>query len=215
MEEPQIVRKGEFAELLGVTAGRISQLIAEKKLRPPALVGEGRAARIVVPLARQQLKEALDPAQRFGLNGITTRLDAPPAPPRAPVVAIAPIADPAPIDDTVETKIKAEKLRQAQLMTSRLEEEDRARRGVYVEVAAVRAEMTRLVGDMLKIFEGWLPNLASDFVAEFKIPPRDALHRARKSFVRAREQASQAAAASAARQSKVVSDDETQPTSVQ
>ena len=212
MEEPQIVRKGEFAELLGVTAGRISQLIAEKKLRPPALVGEGRAARIVVPLARQQLKEALDPSQRFGLNGITTRLDAPPPRVEAP---IAPQVDLPPADDTVETKIKAEKLRQAQLMTSRLEEEDRARRGVYVEAASARAEITRVASDMLKVFEGALPDFASELAAKHQIPQRDALHLLRQAFRRVRERASQAAGAAAAQQPKAIAADEPQPTSVQ
>lgn len=215
MEEPQIVRKGEFAELLGVTAGRISQLIAEKKLRPPALVGEGRAARIVVPLARQQLKEALDPAQRFGLNGITTRLDAPPPRVETPIASIAPPAELPLADDTVETKIKAEKLRQAQLMTSRLEEEDRARRGRYVEADAARAEMARVGSGVLSIIEGDLSGLASRFAAEFKLPPLDALHCAKKWFAGVCERASQAAAASAARQPKTIADDEPQPTSMQ
>ena len=215
MEEPQIVRKGEFAELLGVTAGRISQLIAEKKLRPPALVGEGRAARIVVPLARQQLKEALDPAQRFGLNGITTRLDAPPPRVETPIASIAPPAELPLADDTVETKIKAEKLRQAQLMTSRLEEEDRARRGVYVEASAARAELTRVASDMLKIFEGALPDFASELASKHQIPQRDALHLLRQAFRRVRERASLAAGAAAAAQPKAITDDEAQPTSVQ
>lgn len=73
---PQIVSKGEFAALLGVTPGRVSQYISGGKLDGDALVGEGRSARIRVDVAREQLRRRLDIGQRLG-NGIGTRLDAP------------------------------------------------------------------------------------------------------------------------------------------
>ena len=110
--------------------------------------------------------------QRFGLKGLSTRLDD--SQPKG-----------LPGLDDVESKIKAEKLRHAQLMTSRLEEQDRLRRGVYIEAMAARAEMARLAAEMLKAFEGALPDFASGIAAKLHVPSRDALHVLRGEFRRA------------------------------
>ena len=83
-----IVTKSAFASLIGVSAGRVSQFLSEKKIFGDALVGEGRCARIRVSVACQQLKRNLDISQRFG-NGITIRLDQP-----LPVSEVGPPADP-------------------------------------------------------------------------------------------------------------------------
>jgi hypothetical protein len=74
--------KSEFARRCGVSPQRVGQWISEGKLTDDAIVGEGRKAKINVPIALEQLKERLDPTQRFSLNGLSTRLggEAPPAP---------------------------------------------------------------------------------------------------------------------------------------
>ncbi len=77
----EVVTKGEFARLRGVTPGRVSQWIADGKIGPEAMEGEGRFARIRVAVATAQLKARLDIGQRFG-NGLSTDLTAP-VPPEA------------------------------------------------------------------------------------------------------------------------------------
>ncbi|MFC6490714.1 hypothetical protein ACFP9U_22395, partial [Nitratireductor sp. GCM10026969] len=81
-EAPKVetVGKGEFARLIGVSAGRVSQYIAEGKIFGAALVGEGRSAKIVPEVARVQLAKTLEPSQRLGANGALLRSVKPTAP---------------------------------------------------------------------------------------------------------------------------------------
>ena len=192
----------------GVSAGRVSQWISEGKIKPNALVGEGRAALINVDVATQQLRDALDISQRFGLNGVSTRLDSPPAAAAAPEPARQ-------VEDSVEAKIKAEKLRHAQLTTARLEEEDRRQRGVYVVANEARAEMTRLAADLLKMVEGALPDFASAVAAKFSVSQRDALHLLRAEFRTVRARASALHAVAAEEASAAVPDELNLPETVQ
>ncbi len=205
MAEPQIVRKSAFASLRGVTPGRVSQWIAEGKIHGPAIVGEGRSAMIDASVAVAQLRNSLDVNQRFGLNGVGTRLDLPPA--------ASPAA--APIVDTVEAQIKAEKLRQAQLTTSRLEEEDRSRRGLYIDAAASRAEIARVAAELLKAFEGALPDFAAALAGKFQIPSRDALHLMRAEFRRFRERHAEAHGRAAAAEPETIAAADPEPNGIQ
>ena len=206
MSEAQIVRKGEFAQLRGVSAGRVSQWIAEGKIHGPAIVGEGRSAMIDASVAVAQLRDSLDVNQRFGLNGVSTRLDAPLPPPSA--------AQPPPAD-TVEAQIKAEKLRQAQLTTSRLEEEDRARRGLYIDASAARAELARVSAELLKAFEGALPDFAAALAGKFQVPSRDALHLMRAEFRRVRERLAEAHGRAAAAEPETLAAGDPEPDAIQ
>jgi hypothetical protein len=52
---PVIVSKAQFAAMRNVTPGRVSQWIADGRIEPNALIGEGRNAKINVPLASIQL----------------------------------------------------------------------------------------------------------------------------------------------------------------
>ena len=65
--------KAEFADLIGVSPGRVSQYVAEGKISGEALVGSGRAQRVRPEIAVAQLRERLDPSQMAG-NGKGTRL---------------------------------------------------------------------------------------------------------------------------------------------
>src|SRR6516225_8242330 len=93
---PAGVPKSEFARLLDITPGRVSQYIAEGKLHGPALVGEGRNAQINVEVAREQLRQRLD-HRRLGTAFASTRLggspavSAPPSPPAAASPGAAPV----------------------------------------------------------------------------------------------------------------------------
>ncbi len=75
--EATTLSKAEFAAHIGVTPGRVSQYIADQKISGDALIGKGRAARIHVETARQQLLARLDPGQMLG-NGKFTQLGATP-----------------------------------------------------------------------------------------------------------------------------------------
>jgi hypothetical protein len=63
MQAAQAVRrvtKGQFATIRGVSPGRVSQWIAEKKIHGEALIGEGRNAQINLDVALEQLGATLD-----------------------------------------------------------------------------------------------------------------------------------------------------------
>lgn len=195
----EILTKSQFAELAGVTPGRVSQWIAEGKLTGPALVGEGRSARINVTVASEQLRLKLDINQRFGLNGLTTVLPSP-SPSRSQVnssQAALPTEDrmQAPQEmakeDPVETRIKAEKLRQAELVTARFEREDREARGIYMRTDDARSEMFDIAGTLFSIFEGSITNFASSIAGRFELPIRDVQHLLQQQFREVRSRASE------------------------
>jgi|SRR5271166_1615782 len=202
MPEPQLVRKAAFAGMCGVSPQRVGQWVSEGKISGEALVNRGRVEMIDANLAREQLKERLDVRQRFNLSGLSTRLDDYASQERLPLEG----------GGSIESQIKAEKLRHAQLMTSRLEEQDRLRRGVYIEAKAARAEMARLAQEMLKAFEGALPDFASGISAKLHVPSRDALHVLRGEFRRAcaRLAAFHAAAAAAHSATVMAEEDESE-----
>lgn len=169
---PDIVTKGEFAALINVSPGRVSQYISEGKLHGPALAGEGRSARIVVPVARQQLRRSLDASQMIG-NGLETRL-----------AALKPKPAPVDDDDDVEVRegdlladqIKAEKLKEIRARNRRFEEEDRARRGLYTSTADVRRALRKVADQSMQMVDGGLANMASEIAGKYQIPQRDVLH---------------------------------------
>ena len=199
----QLVKKSEFAALRGVSAARVSQWLSEGKIDESALVGHGQRALIDADLATAQLRERLDVNGRFGPKGLSTNLD------------LASDQLRLPLGDSVEAQIKAEKLRHAQLMTSRLEEEDRQRRGLYIEAKAARNEMARLAADLLGSFEGSLTDLSAALAAQFRVPARDVLHVLRKEFRRIRERLAAAHAAKAAAEPRTVQTAEKEPGSIQ
>ena len=77
MDKQKIMRKAEFGRLCNVSRTRVGQWIAAKQISGDALVGIGRDMRIVADLAIGQLNIRLDTGQRYGLKGLSTRLDAP------------------------------------------------------------------------------------------------------------------------------------------
>jgi hypothetical protein len=106
--------------------------------------------------------------------------------------------------DTVENRIKAEKLRQAQFLSSTLEMEDKARHGVYVDAKESAGEIIRVASEMMKICEGALPDFASAHAAKFQISQRESLHLLRTEFRKVREQMAAVYAAAAAEDPKTV-----------
>lgn len=202
------VSKGEFAALIGVTPGRVSQYLAEGKISPAALQGVGRNARIIVEKAKADLRLTLDVGQRLG-NGIETRLDAAPSgtiPVMAPVTAYSP--DPEPLVPSgsippprvggLDEQIKQAKLEQIQRANRNAAKAEAESKGALTETEASRQAMTRVASSMLLVFEGGLTDFASAIAAEFKVPQRDVLHLLRREFRKIREAAAKQARKDAA-----------------
>lgn len=206
-----VMPKGQFATLCGVSAGRVSQWISEGKIGGDALVGEGRTARIRVSVAQDQLQRRLDIGQRLG-NGISTRLDVAPAQagpesaarpsaivtrpaagissrPSAPAAG-ASIVDGGEVDatalralaTTLEDQLKVEKLWKAQSENRRLRKEELAAQGLLLETAAAVAAQKRVAGQILTTVEGGLATLAQAMAERFELPQRDVLHLLRQEF---------------------------------
>jgi len=175
-----IVTKSAFASLIGVSAGRVSQFLSEKKIFGDALVGEGRCARIRVSVACQQLKRNLDISQRFG-NGITTRLDQP-----LPVSEVGPPADP------IEEQLKREKLEQLQRLNRKAAREEAEKVGKLTDSDLARQQMGRIAAQVVTIFEGSAAEVANTIAATFNLPPRDVVHLVRGEFRKVRASAAKA-----------------------
>lgn len=185
----EVVSKGAFAEMMGVSAPRVSQWLREGKIGRDALVGEGRAARVNVALARRQLAERLDPSQAWGINGLAARGSAA----RRTEAAGQERTPPRPATPTPDAEIAAEKLKQARLLTSRMEREDGLAAGRYVLAAEHRRTLGEQLGALMQAVEGALPDLAAELSAELDRPSRDVTHALRKAFRSVRQKACEAA----------------------
>ncbi len=178
-----LVSKSDFAKICNVSAGRVSQWIRENKITGAALVGTGQRARIRRSIAQEQLKARLDVGQRFGMNGLATKLETP----VTPVAAIqlpgyqAPVTLPL-ADTSTDERIKAERLRQSEITTRKMAEEEAARRGLYVLAADVQKQMNVLGDQMMAQFTGAMNELANAIAAEFSLVPRDVLHTMRTTY---------------------------------
>jgi hypothetical protein len=86
------------------------------------------------------------------------------------------------------TVLKAEKLKQNEILTRKQEMEELTRHGKWMVAADVTGEMNRLSSEMIRIFEGCFPDVASAVAAKFQISQREVLHLLRSEFRQAREQ---------------------------
>ncbi|WP_322887131.1 hypothetical protein U8C36_03070 [Sinorhizobium medicae] len=174
-----IMTKSAFAAHVGVSAGRISQYIAERKIFGDALEGEGRNAKIRASVAVEQLRKTLDPSQRFGANGAATR--SAPAPvaselsfdvPEKPTVIVDPFID----------EVAAEKLKQQKITTARMEREEALELGRYMLTDDARREMVKAVAEAFKVMEQAIPEMAKAIAAQFSVSTHDATHVLLKAF---------------------------------
>lgn len=186
------VTKGEFARICNVSPGRVTQWISEGKISGAALVGEGRSAKIVVALAQRQIGARTDSGQAFG-NGLKTNLRAPER--REAPAATSPdveVLDPATSSlEKLDTRIKQERLEALERANRKAAEDEAAAQGRYVSAAATKRQMTMVVAQTMRIFEGAIPEIASAIAAELKIEERDVIPVLNREFRKVREQASQ------------------------
>ncbi len=177
----EVMTKSAFAAHVGVSAGRISQYIAERKIHGEALEGEGRNAKIRTSVAIEQLQRTLDPSQRFGANGTATRA--------GPAAAAEGRADApprqSPRERTLEPfvdEVAAEKLKQQKITTARMEREEALELGRYMLTDDARREMVKAVAEAFKVMEQGIPEMAKALAAQFAVSTHDATHVLLKAF---------------------------------
>lgn len=198
--DPDVITKAEFARRREVSAGRVSQWISEGKIAGNALVGEGRAAKIRESVAVAQLRQKLDPMQMTA-NGLSTKLDAP-ALPQLPLEATAasvapPPATDVPPRDSIEERIKQQRLEQIERANRNDRREEAQRAGRLVEAALVSQATGREITKLVASFEGKLSDFATAIAGQFKLSQRDVLHLLRAEFRKFRAGAAASAAAEA------------------
>lgn len=196
----QTMSKSEFAKLINVSAGRISQYIASGQIGPDALHGAGRSARIVVDRAKRQLNGRLDVAQRVGMNGLSTRISIAPHAQSVSGASDAPLlqqADKRPPEtfqtqsDLVADQIAREKLDQAKIQTVRAKREEALASGRFILADEARTEITRAVAMAYRVMEGGLADMATHLAGQFELPQRDILHHLQQAYRKVRERAAQ------------------------
>ena len=176
------VSKGVFANIIGVSPGRVSQYLAEGKITSAALEGSGRNAKIRVEQAKADLRLTLDVSQRLG-NGHETRLDSDAG--SVPPTASSPSTSTA-TQSGLDYEIKQQKLEQLRRNNRSAAIAEAADKGRFIETEAARAELNKLASSMMLTFEGCLNDFATAVSAEFKVPSRDVLHLLRGEFLKAR-----------------------------
>lgn len=209
---PDIVTKSQFAALIRVSPGRVSQYISGKKLTGEALVGEGRLARIRVQPALAQLRTRLDIDQRLSANGISTRLDLPAGPaPTMFEVPPAPLPDPQfqSAADRIEDQIKNERLESLRRQNRKLAEDESSRSGRYVIADQVKQETGRVLAQQMAWIEGIISELAAAVCSQFSLSNRDVVHCLRTSFRDARERGSATFQAQAEAMPQLIEDEVT------
>jgi len=192
IDHERTLTKGAFALEIGVSAGRVSQMIAEGKIGPDALAGEGRNAKVRVDRAKRQIAARRDPGQALG-NGLGTRVDTPQGATAAgptlpdPMSTASPVGmtdagQPSAPSESFDAQYKREKLAQIQRQNRKAAEEEAERRGRFMESEAARTQMARISGSLLSSFEGSLQGFATAVASRFSVPQRDVLHLLRAEF---------------------------------
>jgi hypothetical protein len=87
---------------------------------------------------------------------------------------------------TVEDELKATRLERERLALRRSQEEDALRRGLLMAADDVRDQMSAIAGQMMRVFEGALPDFASAVAEQFGVPQRDVVHLLRAQFAKVR-----------------------------
>lgn len=175
-EAVEVATKGEFAALIGVSPGRVSQYLKEGRISPAAVEGEGRNARIRVEQAKADLRTALDVSQRLG-NGIGTRLDPSASRPQTERRGYEP-----PLISGIDQEIKEQKLEEIRRKNRNAVIADEIAKGALIKTADARAEMSKMASTILVMVEGSLANIATGLAAKFQLPRRDVLHEIRVLF---------------------------------
>ena len=208
-----VMTKGDFAAAIGVSAGRVSQYIKAGQLYGPALHGEGRSARIVVSVAKNQLRHLLEPSQRFGANGsavltsspgdlfqMPPKTDGPPAPsppPKRPTVV-----------DEQKDELAELRIRRERVNTEQAERKERLEIGLYMLTEEARREVARAVNTAFGVVDQGIGEIASELSEQFGVPQRDLQYALVRSLRGVRERAAEAFRSEADAEPEFVEDEE-------
>jgi len=160
------VTKAEFAALVRVSPGRVSQWLKSGQLSGAALVGRGHRARIRVAEAMAQLRRKLDPVQHLGAAG------------RAKLNGDGGEDE----DDTVEAEIKRARLAHLALSNAKAAAEEAARSGRYELAAGAKQEMGRITARLMATFESSFTEFANAIMAAPPATARDAVRTLRSTW---------------------------------
>lgn len=156
------ISKSEFALLCQVTKPTVTGWIRAGHLSAPALVGEGRFARIDPELARVQLRDRLDPEARIS-NGLNTVLG------DEPLTA-----------GSIDHLLKRERLKQSEYRTAEMARLAAVAKGDFVDAGQARAEADAKVraatDGMATMIESILQEVAIGIAAETGGNRRTVLH---------------------------------------
>lgn len=181
--------KGDFAAHIGVTPGRVSQMITSGMIGADALVGAGRYARIKVEMAVAQIRGRRDVGQALG-NGLGTRLsDTPTQQADAKLLPRDP--------DTTEL-IALERLASERRRNRLAEIEEAERMGRLVPAEDMQREVGKVAQRLVNTFTGMVPDIANAIAAEYSLPARDLVHLIRRVMNEKRADAAQELGATAA-----------------
>lgn len=162
-----IVPKAEYARLCGRHPSAVSHWIRDRKLTPPALVGQGRSAKIDVAEANRQLAHELSLSHQLG-SAIREPGREIFAIPPSPTADAPPAADAlAPTDQARLLRARAES---AELAAQRDAARAQAENGTWIVRADADREHGRRLAEVISTIERWLPDLAQKLVAD---PPTD------------------------------------------
>ncbi len=177
---PDSMSKAEFAALISVSAGRVSQYLSAGQIHGRAIEGEGRFARIRPEIAIGQLGLTIDPSQGYGANGkaptasCKKQADFPRAERRASAAEL-PLRSPATEEEEEDLaeQLARERLQQQRYKTAQMERQEKAEAGIYTRTEDVRREIGRASSEAFKVMEQGLPDLATAVAEAFNFPQRD------------------------------------------
>jgi hypothetical protein len=169
-----LMSKQEFAGHIGVTPGRISQMILSGMIAKDALEGEGRKAKVRVEAAVEQIRRKRDVGQSLG-NGLSTRLsfETPSAPQDEG-------GGDFPRKVSVDEELKQERLLAERRRNRVAAQDDALARGQLLDAAQVKIQMRKLAQAVDDENAGMLNDFATAIAAQFQVPQRDVLHALRR-----------------------------------
>ena len=199
-----LITKADLARIAGVGKSAVSNWIEKGTLHGDALVGSGRNTVIDQDKALAQLR--LRDAGQMGGNGAATRVFQ-----RAPGPASVTLADHGEGEDVAEAadlqgavssdtqeRIAQERLKEIERRNRQGDEDEAARRGLYTLTTEATRAMTGIAGQMVRAFDGMVPDMATAIASHFKLDQRDVLHVLQVASLAARERAFATATAKAA-----------------
>lgn len=197
-----LITKNDLARITGVGKSAVSNWIEKGTLHGDALVGSGRNAMIDQDKALAQLR--LRDAGQMGCNGAATRVFQ-----RALATTVlaahsegGDVAEAADLQGAVSSdtqeRIAQERLKEIERRNRQGDEDEAARRGLYTLTTEATRAMNSIAGQMVRAFDGMIPDMATAIASHFKLDQSDVLHVLQVANLAARERAFANATAKAA-----------------